>query len=316
MTNSILAGMRVLLCVCTYKRPEYLRALLPVLLRQVSELDNSYQVRLLIVDNDAEMSASQVVEEFRCSGKESIEYIVEPRPGVGNARNAAFCSVQKEEWLIFFDDDQMPERHWLANLLAAKLRYEADVFVGPVLPDLPDTLPIWAVDGWPWGRTAHSDGAIRQVAGFGNILMSPAALADESCWVSDYFLTGHGEDTYVTLSLSRNGFVIRQVANAGARERVSTDRLSQKWVLDRAKSTSMAWASVSFVTGRGRLRLGASAVKLLLEACSLTARFVVSGDSSLWLRARTKLQGLKGYVAALSRFARHGEGLGRFGVRS
>lgn len=51
----------VAITVITYRRPELLAALLASL--QAQEFDDSWAVRLIVVDNDAERSAERVVRD-------------------------------------------------------------------------------------------------------------------------------------------------------------------------------------------------------------------------------------------------------------
>ena len=50
-------------CVCTYKRPEYLKRLLGKIRDQKS--DHLFGFPIVVVDNDAEKSAETIIRDFR-----------------------------------------------------------------------------------------------------------------------------------------------------------------------------------------------------------------------------------------------------------
>jgi succinoglycan biosynthesis protein ExoM len=108
-----------------------------------------------------------------------IHYVHEPRPGVAHARNAGMAKASGE-LIAFLDDDEEAPAGWLAALLAAQARYDADVVFGPVRARAPA------------GVTAHRDylerffsregpaeaGIIDHYYGCGDSLLRRAALPD------------------------------------------------------------------------------------------------------------------------------------------
>ena len=52
---------RVAIAVITFRRPHLLKCLLDSLLAQELPADSGYQVRIIVVDNDDERSASEVI---------------------------------------------------------------------------------------------------------------------------------------------------------------------------------------------------------------------------------------------------------------
>lgn len=68
---------------------------------------------LVVVDNGSTDDTAEVVSRFQPAYP--VRYIVEPRPGVGQAR-AAGCAVATGDILAFVDDDAIAEPGWLAAL--------------------------------------------------------------------------------------------------------------------------------------------------------------------------------------------------------
>lgn len=291
----------VVLCVCTFRRPGLLVELLPKLVAQIQSLPTR-KIRLLVIDNDDQMTARPIVSELRQKNPDAaIEYISMPKPGVGNARNAAFTRARPHESLIFFDDDQQPCENWLSALLAGHEKFSEDILVGPVVPVLPDDSPSWAKGAWAWGQREMPDGTIRQLAGFGNILFPPNAIASGLCRVPDDFLRGMGEDTLITGSLTNAGFVIRQVAEARAHEPVAADRLSVDWIRKRAQVSGETWVRVVRYNNASPIRLAFSMLKLLVSFMIFRMRAIVSSDPTSGVRAAVALSRLQGYVRGLTR---------------
>jgi len=89
------------------------------------------EVELVVVDNDAAGSAAASVEALRAEAPFPLRYIHEPRAGVANARNAGVAAATGG-LIAFLDDDEEAPSGWLAALLDAQRRFDADVVFGPV----------------------------------------------------------------------------------------------------------------------------------------------------------------------------------------
>ena len=88
-------------------------------------------LELVIVDNDQVASAQATAAVLTGEAPFPVHYVHEPRPGVANARNAGMAKAAGE-LIAFLDDDEEAPTGWLAALLAAQARYDADVVFGPV----------------------------------------------------------------------------------------------------------------------------------------------------------------------------------------
>lgn len=94
------------IAVCTRDRPEDLA----VCLGGLSALIRP--ARVLVVDNAPATSATRdLVARFP-----DVDYVLEPRPGLDNARNAAFRHTDTDV-IAFIDDDARPDPHWFETLL-------------------------------------------------------------------------------------------------------------------------------------------------------------------------------------------------------
>ena len=89
-------------CVCTFKRSEFLRRLLDNLSRQQTEGLFAYSI--VIADNDASQSSWTAVVEFRNTSSLNVIYCVEPEQNIALARNKVVQNATGE-FVAFIDDD-------------------------------------------------------------------------------------------------------------------------------------------------------------------------------------------------------------------
>ena len=96
--------------VTTVCRPLLLQSALNSLICTSRHPD--WTVRILVVDNDADGSAFEMVNQLAATSPVPIIYLHEPRRGVSHARNA-ILKARTADYLAFFDDDQIADQSWL-----------------------------------------------------------------------------------------------------------------------------------------------------------------------------------------------------------
>jgi GT2 family glycosyltransferase len=126
-------GPELTVVVCTRDRPAALARCVDSLLAQPYP-----RFRILIVDNSAVPGAgSRCITPNDHAGR--IEIVVAPRPGLSHARNVAVAATAGEN-LVWIDDDEVADEHWLCELAQAFVEHpEADVVAGAVVPAQLDT---------------------------------------------------------------------------------------------------------------------------------------------------------------------------------
>lgn len=97
------------------------------------------ELELIVADNDQQPSARLAVESAAKTAPFPVRYVHVPQAGVANVRNGAL-QVAQGRLIAFLDDDEEAPAGWLAALLDAMTRYEADVVFGPVQARAPDTV--------------------------------------------------------------------------------------------------------------------------------------------------------------------------------
>lgn len=126
----------IAIAIITYKRPSSLAHTLGSL--QSLVLPENTEIKLIVVDNDANKTALSLVDDFRAELPFAVEYMVEEKRGIPYARNAALAAASKCDYLAFIDDDDVAEPGWLAALYAAAKRFEADVVKGQMHHSFPE----------------------------------------------------------------------------------------------------------------------------------------------------------------------------------
>jgi succinoglycan biosynthesis protein ExoM len=130
--------------VVTFRRPDDLAALLPLLLEQAAAVEGPDRtVDVLVVDNDPAQSARPVVETLAA---ERVRYVPEPVPGIAAARNRVLDETAAD-LLVFIDDDERPQAGWLAALLATRAATGAVAVAGAVVSAFDGDLDPWVQAG-------------------------------------------------------------------------------------------------------------------------------------------------------------------------
>lgn len=134
----------VVVAVLTHRRPKTLARLLSSF-NALAWPDGS-RVIVLAVDNDDNESARKIVEQ-RQSGNAEIRYVCESRRGIPIARNRALdeARAMDADLLCFIDDDEYPDRNWLAALVDCWRETGAHLIGGPVeVTQAPADAAVWS----------------------------------------------------------------------------------------------------------------------------------------------------------------------------
>jgi succinoglycan biosynthesis protein ExoM len=229
--------VRITVAVPTFRRPEDLRALLPMLRRQADEVAagsaGRYAVDLLVVDNDPDRSAEDVVAGTCGPG---VRYAAEPRPGIAAVRNRAMDEAAGSRLLAFIDDDERPRDRWLAALLDTWAGSGAAAVSGRVLAEYEREPDPWIRAGDFFVRRNLPTGTDIDTAATGNLLLDlDQVRACGARFDASLGLAG-GEDTLFSRSLARAGRRLVWCAESAVVDQVPAQRLTRRWVLTRAWS--------------------------------------------------------------------------------
>lgn len=297
------------IAILTYRRPDDLAELLPQLAEQapVVESDLGVSVELLVVDNDPEEGARALVEAF---DGHPTRYVAEGTPGIAAARNRALDEASTSDVLIFIDDDERPVENWMRDLLGLYLDSHPAAVVGPVVSRFAETPDPWIAAGRFFDRRRLPTGTDLEVAATNNLLLDLAVVRRLGLRFNAAFGLSGGSDTLFTRELVASGARMVWCDEAIVYDIVPMDRLTRRWVLQRAYRSGNSWSRTTLQLAGGRserakarLELLARAAPRVLGGAALTALGAVTrrdryhaGGMKTLNRGRGMLAGVWGHV--------------------
>jgi glycosyltransferase involved in cell wall biosynthesis len=139
--------------VATLNRSAALRTLLHSL---VSLSAGALSFEIIVVDNGSRDDTPAVVERFSSESVVPVRYVLQPRPGVSNARNAG-VSAASAPIVAFTDDDQDVRADWLCVINRVFCEHpDVDVIGGRVHPRWVHRPPDWITQS-VWGPVSIID---------------------------------------------------------------------------------------------------------------------------------------------------------------
>jgi succinoglycan biosynthesis protein ExoM len=246
----------ICVCICTYKRPYFLKRLLSELEKQETEARFDYSI--VIVDNDKCESARQTVETYAHQSMLKIRYFVEPVQNIALARNKAIENASGE-LIALIDDDEYPCEGWLVALHKAIKGFSSDGVLGPVLPHYEKKPPNWVLKGRFFDRPSHPNGNVLgwENTRTGNGLLRKDLFLKGSKWFDPAFGSG-GEDRDFFRRRIGEGCVFVWCREAVVFETVTQNRWKRRVLMKRGLL-------------RGKMALAATKSKPLSVLSSLAA---------------------------------------------
>jgi succinoglycan biosynthesis protein ExoM len=222
----------ICVCVCTFKRPRYLAALLKAL--DAQETGGAFDYGIVVVDNDQAASARLVVEFASYRSKRAIHYDIQPEQNIALARNKAVENA-RGDFVAFIDDDELPDPSWLFNMYKALTLFETAGVLGPVLPRYETPPPGWVIRGKFFDRPAYYSGYFLNwwLARTGNCLLKSSLFKGPEGRFLPEFGSG-GEDRDFFKRMIQRGHVFVWCAEAPIYEAVPSDRWNVLTMVRRA----------------------------------------------------------------------------------
>ena len=235
-TGSADRTVRVTIAVPTYRRPDDLRVLLPMLAAHRAQVAGQaggrYAVDLLVVDNDPDQSAAGVVD-----ASPGVRYVTEPTPGIAAVRNRALQEASGSRLLAFIDDDERPGEDWLQHLVDTWRVTGAAAVCGRVLTEYAGELDPWLRAGDFFFRRSLPTGTALAVAATGNLLLDVEQVHASGLRFDTSLGLAGGEDTLFSRMLVRAGRRIVFCDESTVVDQVPAERMTRAWVLRRAWSS-------------------------------------------------------------------------------
>jgi len=232
MKNSHQAHIAV--CIGTHNRPDSLSNTLRSLIRL--EVPNDTDISFIVIDNNRERTAEQVVLEFNQISSQDILFIHEEEIGIVNMRNRALTEATRigATHLAFIDDDELATNDWIKELYNALIRYEAQVVQGTTERVLPEDTPNWLIKSNVLQLKSHSTGQIRTSAGTRNVLFDLKFINQHNLRFNPVFNFMGSSDSYFFYQAYLKGAKIVWVDEARVKEVLSKNRVDVGWIIQRS----------------------------------------------------------------------------------
>jgi succinoglycan biosynthesis protein ExoM len=248
---------RLLVAIPTYRRPRVLNRLLRAL--QEQEADGSYQVEVLVLDNDPAGSGAAPARDADRFGSRSwpVEVLRVEEAGVVAVRNIALEAAATYDALVFVDDDLLLEPDTLEVLVRCWIRGDRPALVvGNVTFVIGDPPPWWSplVEIISQQRDRLDDGDTVESGGLGLSLLDGGFLRTTGLRFDPRFgLTG-GEDSRFIREAAGLGHRAVSCPSARAVDVLERDRRRTSWAAWRCLRVGNTWGLLQLEEGGWRLR--------------------------------------------------------------
>jgi len=293
---------KTIICIPTYKRPNYLKKNLSSILNQ--SIDRKFEI--IVVDNDVNRSGELSVNQMK-NPKIPIEYYVEINRGISSVRNRCIqlCKDKQANYLIFIDDDEIADSNWLKNLFYTEKKYNAQIVVGPVLC-LYEQKPSQPIKDVFFNRLRAKTGSVMKHGATGNILINMKIFKefDNQPFHNFFNLIGGGDTHFLNKTISR-GIELIWADNAIAYEFISKERSSLKNCLIRSfyRGTS-AFHLFKFQNGlfKSFIKSLINALILMLDVIRLLVFIIIINRTKMLKIIKKILRGF-GFILAIFNYS-------------
>lgn len=296
-SESTPVNVKVIVGICTYKRPVMLKKCLDSIFAQ--EKPSGWDVEIVIVDNDAESNLSNGMDFSNAPYK--VHYFGEAQRGISYARNAV-CRHALElggDYLLFLDDDEEAEPGWLLAYHRGSQQFEAEAYTGPVRNIFPEGYQEWLGNK---GLSDTKHGSLLRRAATNNVMLATRILnkPGEPLEFDTRMALMGGEDKDFFMRLVHRGGRIVYLSDAVVSEVVMANRLTISWRLKRQYQSS---ANSIYIDSKlyGPRKIRAVSIKELL-------RHILEGSLGLIISPLLLLGGYRkfkrGWYHGLRHFAK------------
>ena len=290
---------KVSLCICTYKRPAGIRALMGALNAQTFS-NILFDVHITLVDNCPLSPAFASQAEAQGFSMWPLHYVHEDRQGLVNARNCSIDEAQQDaDAYVFLDDDGVPRPDWLDNLCSVLRETGATAAQGQMQPLFEIPAEPWMLLTGSFGLPEFARASPLHFAATNNSIVDGQFLRQHNLRFDMAFNNTGGEDEDFYFRLRKLGGWIAGAPDAVIEETIPADRMTWEWISRRELRRGNTMAKVAllrrdrstlrFFKGLGHIGLG-------------SLRFAVASFQSETKRRNARLQVLRGWGTMLAYF--------------
>ena len=286
--------------VCTYNRADMLRGALASLYDLATDGEFSYEI--VVIDNASTDATPASIATAAAESDAPLRGVHEPQKGVVAARNRGVREA-RGRWIAFFDDDQIADPRWLAELYRGAKAKDCRVVGGAVRLLMPadveralhPTVRMLLGESYPASEPRIYGG--RLTPGCGNLMIERSVFDEVGTFHTA--IDGRGEDTDLFERIERAGIESWYFPGAIILHLTPADRLTEAYLV-----------SLSQKMGRGiGLRRGlvmqpikftalwlAKAVRAALVQWPLVATARLRGDRESALGRQCQLAISRGFL--------------------
>jgi glycosyltransferase involved in cell wall biosynthesis len=253
--------------VCTQNRAGMLHGALASLYDLAT--DDAFTYEIVVIDNASTDTTAQTIAEATAASKNPLRGVHEPVKGLVPARNRGIREA-RGRWIAFFDDDQLADHRWLAELFRGALEQNSRVVGGAVHLKFPGGCDrsLHPAVRMLLGETALAGPPRRYggrlTPGCGNLMVERSVFDEVGLF--ERTISGRGEDTDLFARIDRAGIASWYFPTAIVHHLTPPERLENPYLLKLARAVGEG------VAVRQAARLGAPRLAVLwLAKCARNA---------------------------------------------
>ncbi|BDQ02771.1 glycosyltransferase [Ignavibacterium sp.] len=239
-------------CIATFKR----QLLLEQLLESLSKLliPENTEIEIIIVDNDKDRSAENVVQKFKTLTNFQVSYFVQPIKNISITRNKALENA-KGNLIAFIDDDETADEKWLYNLYNCLKNYNSDGVFGLVVPRFEEGINDKFKKREYFFSNMGVTGTEAKYMFAGSVLFKSELVKKNKIFFDpEYGITG-GEDSDFFNRLKQHGARFINCREAISYEFISKERTTRKFFYNRFIRGGQTYAR-NFIKHKGEFFIG------------------------------------------------------------
>lgn len=242
--------MLISCCINTYKRPTLLKKLLQSL--ETQKLDSTWDLEVIIVDNDEQEEGRPVIEDYRENSNLNIKYYTQPIKNISITRNKG-VQMASGSIIMFIDDDGFADNNWIYEMLSCLEKYNADGVFGTVLPYFDEGVSELYIKGKFFDRLIQNTGEISKYKRTTNCLVKREILDQiEGPFDPQDGLTG-GEDANLFEKIERKGAKLVFCKEGIVYDHVPFNRANMKWLTQRKFRTGRGFTSIKLKHAKNKV---------------------------------------------------------------
>ncbi|MDA9702559.1 glycosyltransferase family 2 protein [Candidatus Pelagibacter sp.] len=224
--------MKILICICTYKRNHILNECLMSFNKAI--IPFNLNIKFLIMDNTINGNARNIIKKVKKKFNYKIYYINEKKRGIVHARNKCLEEVKKIncDYFSFLDDDCEIDSKWFVNFEKIIKTNRIKIITGPQInKNDENNNNLERI----FEKKINCDKKFVNWAATNNVILSKKVLLSSNLKF-DINLNkfGMGEDQLFFLQLNKKGHQILWNKEIKVYERRHSHRSTIKWVADRS----------------------------------------------------------------------------------